>query len=335
MLLGKQSQRSKSTNRLSPPLFGVLPKLSQNKNMDTFRTLLISYILLATLPLAAQQSTATTDTIPFKLTAHNNLSIEAILNDTDTLNFMLHTAANSMTVISDAAERLSSISWTNETDVNSWGGSTKARFSKSNSLRIGQITWDSIPIWETKNSGPMTEGKFGPNLFAGKVIDINFDHQVIIVRDKLPNNMDEYQKLPLLFQDGSMFIEGISKIGGEDYSNLFLLHSGYGGAILYDDAFVEKSKIGAQVEIVGQKTLKDSYGNTLVTKQGKLPEFKMGQTVLTDLPVGFFEGAIGRQKMSVLGGDILKRYNIILDSNRDFIYLKPNTAFGMEYTTFK
>lgn len=303
--------------------------------MNAIPTLLLSLVLLVPLPLASQQNTTASDSIHFELTTHNNLSIEAVLNGTDTLNLMLHTAANSMTVISEAADRLSSINWTNETDVNSWGGSSKARFSKSNSLRIGQITWDSIPIWETKNSGPMTEGKFGPSLFTGKVVDINFDHGLIIVQDNLPSNLDGYHKLPLLFRDGSMFIEGISKIGGNDHPNLFLLHSGYGGAILYDDAFVEKSKIGAQVKIVGQKTLKDSYGNTLVTKQGTLPEFKIGKTILTDLPVGFFEGAIGRQKMSVLGGDILKRFNIILDSNRDYIYLKPNKAFGMQYTTFK
>lgn len=35
-------------------------------------------------------------------------------------------------------------------------------------------------------------------------------------------------------------------------------------------------------------------------------------------------GSIGRQKMSVLGGDLLKHFNIIIDRKNGFIYIKPN-----------
>jgi len=45
---------------------------------------------------------------------------------------------------------------------------------------------------------------------------------------------------------------------------------------------------------------------------------------MKDIPVGFFEGSMGRQKMSVIGGEILKRFNLIIDSNRKYIYIKPN-----------
>ena len=50
-----------------------------------------------------------------------------------------------------------------------------------------------------------------------------------------------------------MFIEGTSRVGGIDYTNHFLIHSGYGGTILYDDQFVEKSKIGEQIEITAEQ----------------------------------------------------------------------------------
>ena len=46
--------------------------------------------------------------------------------------------------------------------------------------------------------------------------------------------------------------------------------------------------------------------------------------MLDDITVGFFSGAIGRQKMSVLGGNVLKRFNILIDSEREHIYLKSN-----------
>lgn len=33
---------------------------------------------------------------------------------------------------------------------------------------------------------------------------------------------------------------------------------------------------------------------------------------------------IGRQKMSVIGGEVLKRFNIVIDAERSFIYVRPN-----------
>ncbi len=77
--------------------------------------------------------------------------------------------------------------------------------------------------------------------------------------------------------------------------------------------------------------MKDSYGNILKTKKAIMPLVKIGNEQLTDVPVGFFEGAIGRQKMSILGGDILKRFNWIIDAERKFIYLKANRLTATDY----
>jgi hypothetical protein len=83
---------------------------------------------------------------------------------------------------------------------------------------------------------------------------------------------------------------------------------------------------------VGEKELKDSYGNIIKTQKAILPAFKIGNTTLSHVPVGFFAGAIGRQKMSIIGGDILKRFNIIIDAQREYIYLKPNSLKKSGYT---
>ena len=55
------------------------------------------------------QSKVIADTIPFRLTDHNNISIIAILNDADTLDLMFHTAANGVTLIQEVAENLKTI----------------------------------------------------------------------------------------------------------------------------------------------------------------------------------------------------------------------------------
>ncbi len=177
-------------------------------------------------------------------------------------------------------------------------------------------------IWESENSGPGTGGKFGPNLFEGKAIEINFSGNQLKIWDSLPTQLNDYLKAPLIYEDDMMFIEGVSAINGNDYPNRFLIHSGYGGAVLYDDAFASESKIGEHIEITDEQELRDSYGNVLKTLKGTLPSFSIAGLEFEDVTVGFFEGSIGRQQVSVIGGDLLKRFDLIIDADREFIYLK-------------
>lgn len=262
--------------------------------------------------------------IPFRLTAHNNLSIEAIINQNDTVQLMFHTAANSVDITTQAAKNSTTLDWNQKTAVNTWGGDASSRVSANNILEIYGLHWDSLTVFESENSGPTTDGKFGLQLFVDKAVEINYDDQQLIVHTQLPHYADDYLKVPLYLEHDLLFVECLSIIEGDSYPNRFLIHSGYGGTVLYDDAFVSESKIGARIPITTQQELKDSHGNTIVVKKGTLPLFKMGDYSFQDMPVGFFEGAIGRQKMSVLGGDLLKRFNFIIDEKRAFVYLKPS-----------
>lgn len=270
--------------------------------------------------------------ISFTLTSHNNIAIKGLINDTDSVVLMFHTAASSLTLTTEISKSLTSVNWTEETEVNSWGGSSNARFSESNKLTIGTLSWDSLQVWETQNSGPTTDGKFGPNLFDGYVIEIDFDHNLITLHRALPEKISEYDKTELIYEDEFMFIEATSTIDGKDYENRFLIHSGYGGTVLYDDEFVAQTQIGSLIKITDEKDLKDSYGNVLKTKKGSLPQFTLGNEILADLTVGFFEGSIGRQTMSVMGGDLIKRFNWIISIDRSVAYMQPNQLWPMAFS---
>lgn len=287
-------------------------------------------ILVISLQMASAQSKST---IPFHLTEYNNLSIKAILNNSDTVQLMFHTAANAVTLTEDAVKKLKSINFTENTDsIKSWGGqSNSSRFSKSNTLQIGGLIWKEIPIWENVNSGQFTDGKFGIDLFKCKVIEIDFDNSVMHIYNSIHRKMKKYQKVKLFEEDDELFIEASCKTNAGVFVNKFLLHSGYAGALLFDDQFTKESRINESLKVIGEKKLSDSYGNVLISKQVVLPSFFIEGLSISDVPAGFFEGALGRQKISVLGGDILKRFNIIIDAKREFIYLKPNSLMSTGY----
>ncbi|HEX6430323.1 MAG TPA: hypothetical protein VF008_21675 [Niastella sp.] len=271
--------------------------------------------------------------IPFELTSNNNLSVQVILNTKDTVHLMFHTAAGSVTLIEESVKKMTSLHFSGADTLKSWGGNDNtARFSKDNTLQIGDLTWEHTPIWENKYSGPGTDGKFGPDLFKDKVIEIDFDKKVIILHTSLPAKTKHYTKLKASFDNDMLFVEGTCNTGSQNISNRFLIHSGHAGSILFDDRFVADHKLGDQLKVTDTKELKDSYGNVLKVRKAILPGFLLGNTTLSDVPVGFFEGAIGRQKMSIIGGDILKRFNIIIDAPRAFVYLQPNKLKKKPYT---
>ena len=200
------------------------------------------------------------DTIPFRLTKANNIAIEAVLNKEDTVELMFHTAASGVTITTEAMKKLKSLNLDKADTVSSWGGSSEAKFGLNNHLEIGAFSWDKLQIWETRHSGPGTDGKFGPNLFDNTVMEINFDHNYLVIHTTMPEINESYEQFPLVFGDGFMFLKGKSQIGEDVFENKFLIHSGFGGAILYDDLFVADNGLGEKLTVISESELKDSMG---------------------------------------------------------------------------
>ena len=264
------------------------------------------------------------DTLYFRLSEANNLLVKTVLNGGDTLTLMLHTAANAVTLTEVATKRIRSIQWDAVDSTESWGGQQEARRSSYNTLEIGVFKWDSVAIWENTHSGPGTDGKFGLNLFDDKILEIDFEQGLLLVHDQLPTKAQQFSRLPLTGEAGLYFLPAMVKIENQTYVHTFLIHTGYGGTLLLDDLFVEETKLGEQLEILEEQELKDAYGNIVINQKALLPIFEIGQSRLKELPIGFFKGSIGRQKMSVIGGDLIKRFNWLLDVKEGYVYLEAN-----------
>lgn len=284
------------------------------------RTFLFPVIFLMFQEIQAQ------DTLSFHLTEKNNISIPGTLNGQDTLNFMFHTAATEIALIEEAAKHIYELKSSKSVTANSWGGKGEVKYIQNNRLTIGTFSWDSLTIWVDKLSGQGTDGKLGPNLFEEYILELDYEHEELIVHAEAPESLtsDAFKKFVLTVDRGSMYLEGKLGIGENQYVNKFMIHSGYGGTILLDNQFAGKNKIGEQVEVYSESELKDSFGNVLKTRKAMLPSFEFAGHTFEDIPFSFFEGTIGNQRKCVLGGEILKRFTIMLDQKNNWIYFKPN-----------
>ncbi|MFK7924141.1 MAG: hypothetical protein AB8H47_19440 [Bacteroidia bacterium] len=274
------------------------------------------------------------DTIPFRLSQANNMIVEAVLNGQDTLQLMFHLANGNINLTEEAVQKLKSISMDGATSANSWGGQGEVRYCLNNSVQIGTKRLDSLIVWQDRFSGPETDGKFGPDFFDNQIVEIDFDRSYLVIHNQLPDMLSSYRPVSIQFDRNMMFVEAHSQIGGEKLSHRLLLHSGFGGAILLDDAFAKQHQIGQKLEITSEKELKDSFGNIVKTKEAILPSLSIGGLNLEAVPVGFFEGTIGRQQMSIVGGDVIKRFNFIIDLQGGELYLQPNSLQGVQFSSY-
>ncbi|RZL18744.1 MAG: hypothetical protein EOO96_26790, partial [Pedobacter sp.] len=108
----------------------------------------------------ASRASAQTVQFSFELTGYNNIAIKTVVNKKDTIKLMFHLAASSVTLTEEALQKIQSMKFERTDSVSSWGGSgNTSRFSKDNTLQIGSLAWEKMPIWENKNSGQNTDGK--------------------------------------------------------------------------------------------------------------------------------------------------------------------------------
>jgi hypothetical protein len=264
--------------------------------------------------------------IPFVLTDQNNIVVSVLLNATDALDLMLHTAASDVTLTEEAVKKSTSIKFTGASKVHSWGGEAESRYSTGNQVQLGDLHRTKVVVWEDLNSGKNTDGKFGLDFFDGHIIEIDFDRSLITLHDKLPRKVAEFDRLKIENDRGNWLVKGDCVIDNATYSHPFLIHSGYSGGVLFDDAFARKVGADSKIRIVEESSLKDSFGNTIQIKKGILPKLVLGNSSVSDVPLGFFAGDIGNQKLSILGSEVLKQFHLVFDLAKSELYVlrRPN-----------
>ncbi|MCP9770263.1 hypothetical protein EGI22_20350 [Lacihabitans sp. LS3-19] len=280
-----------------------------------------------------QVAVAQADTISFTLNKQSNICINARINNSDTISLMFHTSNTGLNVIKSSAETKIPLRDKEGIEIKTWGGNAETEFSKNNSLYIGRQKWENLDIFIDDNSGPGTDGKFGYDMFENKIVSIDYDQKLLIISENLPQKTKGYQKMKMSFSRGSMFIEGTLMIGKEIYNDHFMFHSGYGGAILLDPKIAEKYKM-ANLKTISTSELRDSFNNVFKIETKLLPKIKIGKKTLKNVPVSFAARS-SEIPMKVFGNDLLKRFNIIFDFQKNEIYLKPNGLWNMAYNVKK
>ncbi|WP_288442468.1 hypothetical protein [uncultured Chryseobacterium sp.] len=277
------------------------------------RTVLFILLSAGLYGMKAQQ------TIPFRITKHNNIIVKTLVNKKDSLNLMFQIAMKDYAISPDGKQKAAHIIF------------NKEELSDNNTVEIGKIIQENVRFFDNQLTGHEADGKIGTGIFEGNAFKIDYDNNQFVIYDKMPD-LQGYQPINIILDHEGFYLAADNILeGDQQQETYFVLQSGFSGAILYSNEFAEEQHLEKKLKVTGEKTLKNSQGKTLTTKQAVLPYFKLGNSVFKDVSVGFFSGELKTQNVSYLGADMLRRFIWIFDAERKMAYIKPSKYFSEPY----
>ena len=264
----------------------------------------------------------TSDTLPFMLTANNNMYFKALINGKDSLNIMFDTGATGMPITMDAVLHKTT------TLVRD---STVKQYQRLpvNTLHIGKMTWNNLNAFVNILSGRGTDGHIGWDLFDGKVVEIDYDKKIMIVRSSLPKIPKSYAKYEMTFINGLFYIEGFLAKKDAKKKQYFLFDSGFDRAMMLDSSW---QNVSTDWHFLSKTAYRDAAGNAFESKTYRCPKLELGKISLSDIPAKQMTGENHAfPNVHILGNELLKRFNTILDFQHDCLYLSPNSLMNLPY----
>ncbi len=267
------------------------------------------------------------DTIPFTLTGKNNLKVSAILNGTDTLALHFDTGASGIALTREAIKNKTTL-----VERENLPSRDYTRLKQKVSLNIGQNTWEDQATYPVSIAPKETDGHFGWTLFDGMVVEVNYDKGIMIVHSSLSKIPRGYTKVKMEYINSLFCIDGTLKVGKESFTNRYLFDTGYQRAILLDKQLNADDQFPQNLPAIKESILRNGQGDTIFTKIVNGDMFKLGKKKLKDVPTQLLvTDNPARFKTHILGGELIKRYNLILDFQNNFMYLKPNSLKKEKY----
>jgi len=272
------------------------------------------------------------DTIPFTLTSFNAIHVKAVINSTDTLNLHFDVGSFDLRLTKDAVLKKTQL-LSNQPDA--LAGKTNPNYNKMNkvsTLQMGTLVLKDPQTGVTTLTSHDMDGRFGWELFDGKKIEIDYDHNLLIIHSKLPKALKGYVRAPIDFIRSFVCAKGTFEIAGKKYEGEFLFDTGSDQAAIIDSSWAAKQGFPKDMKLIKSSVLRDPRGVKYETRVVLAPALKVNGFKLTNIPTL----VLGSQnptgfEINFLGNDLLKRFNMILDFEKDQLYLKPNNLIGLPY----
>jgi len=184
--------------------------------------------------------------------------------------------------------------------------------------------------------GLKVDGVIGNDILKNFVVEIDYATKTInLYEAHAYQHAATGDVIPLMISEGLLFVRGsVVPEGGAPIEASFEIDSGSTGGVLLNTPFVDKHKLLLTVPKTIQANL-GGLGGMAKTFIGRIKSLKLGGFVI-DQPVTRFSRATqgdyaSSQYDGLIGGEILRRFKVIVDYSRRQMTLEPNANFSEPY----
>lgn len=260
------------------------------------------------------------DTIPFTL-QNSRIYLKGQLNGKKDITFQFDLGAGG-TCINYTSVAKVGIHFDGKTLVTNSHGTNEEPTSSQNSIRIAGLKWEKVKLVQVKNMKKEEDMIIGNSLFANKIIELNYDQQILVVHDQLPALTKGYSKQDVLFEQHRPHLKASIYVNGKAYTDWFLFDTGRAGTMMIGQSFVEKFGLWDQFKSIF------SWGDKKIVV---IPKTTIGQLSFTDIVTNVQNPQSNSSRPTLLGNELLNHFNVILDNPNGLIYLKPNQLQHKSY----
>ena len=267
---------------------------------------------------AALPSTAP-DTLHFSFGANKKIYLEGQLNGSPVQNCQLDLGAGGVVVNKAAISKLN-IHFDKMSQLSNSDGVNKVPLSSYNHLQFDHLSWDSIPIVVAENMQPEEDLLLSNSLFKNKVLEIDNERRLLIISDTLSADSNGYTRLPMILDQGILpYIPVGLKLRNSTHSGFVMFDTGARTTILNSGDISLVYRLLIQLASLGG------------LEKNARPSFVIGKYTLNGFEYKTRDMGEGATLKAILGIDLLRRFNIILDNRHGYLYLKPNALWNTSY----
>ncbi len=216
------------------------------------------------------------------------------------------------------------------------GEASTATMIETGHIKFGEVELDSQRVIISRSPHTQTfptDGVIGWNLFGHYTVEINYDHEYIILHDTTGYEADaSWHEVPVNMVDGMPFFDcRVEVLGGDDVALNTYIDLASGDALELLTGADQKFKMPDNLidDYLGTGLSGDIHG-----QRGKASKLTFGGFTLHDITTQFAPTDV-RSKQdgseAILGNDAVRRFNIVFDYAHCRLFIKPSKYFTISF----
>ena len=256
-------------------------------------------------------------------------------NFPDTLNFLLDTGSGGISLDSITTAYFGLTPEPSERTIRGIAGMKKVSFLKNQELHFPGLSIDSLHFHVNDYSlltsvyGERIDGIIGYSVLSRYIIKINYDHSEIEfwTKGSLKYPRGGYLLKPVI---NTLPLQNMRIRDSRFVHSRFLYDMGAGINLMLSTDFIKDSAfLGKKRKLFAKEA--EGLGGKIDMHMTVIKEVKLGPYRFKDVPIYVFQDSFNITSYPVLAGilgsDLLRRFNIILNYDKRDIHLVPNSHF--------